>query len=124
MRVAAAVGLITRAVEAFVSAAPLASIAFGAVSLAAGLLLLLGLWTPVAGVLAALVSGWHGLPHPLDLSVDLLLGTLGVALALLGPGAWSVDARLFGWRRVELRNGNSDGNGSGGHHSSPGQSRS
>ena len=29
-----------------------------------------------------------------------MLGTLGVALALLGPGGWSVDARLFGWKRI------------------------
>jgi len=40
----------------------------------------------------------------------ILLGALAAALALLGPGAFSVDARLFGWRRVEIRNGNGDGN--------------
>ena len=28
------------------------------------------------------------------------LATLGAALALMGPGAWSVDARLSGWRRI------------------------
>jgi hypothetical protein len=30
-----------------------------------------------------------------------LLGTTACALAMLAPGLWSVDARLFGWKRVE-----------------------
>ena len=25
------------------------------------------------------------------------------SLALLGPGGWSVDARLFGWTRIDIR---------------------
>jgi len=33
--------------------------------------------------------------------VWLLLGTAAVALAMLGPGLWSIDARLFGWKRIE-----------------------
>ena len=31
-----------------------------------------------------------------------LLGALGAALAMLGPGAWSVDARLFGRKRIQI----------------------
>jgi hypothetical protein len=46
-----------------------------------GMLLIVGLWTPAVGTVAAVAA----------------------ALALLGPGAWSVDARLFGWRRIEIR---------------------
>jgi hypothetical protein len=34
--------------------------------------------------------------------VHSLLATLGAALALMGPGAWSVDARLAGWRRIHI----------------------
>jgi hypothetical protein len=30
-----------------------------------------------------------------------MLGTAGAALAMLGPGLWSVDARLYGWKRLE-----------------------
>ena len=68
-----------------------------------GLLLLAGLWTPIAGVLVALDAVGHGLFHPADSWQWLQLGTLGAALALLGPGAWSIDARLFGWKRIEIR---------------------
>ena len=74
-----------------------------------GLLLLAGLWTPIAGGLAALCALSYGLAHPADGWQSLLLGTIGVALALLGPGGWSIDARLFGWKRIEIpRHGDLD----------------
>jgi uncharacterized membrane protein YphA (DoxX/SURF4 family) len=69
--------------------------------IAAGVLLVLGLWTPIAGTLAALVESWKMLTLPGDTSLWMLLAAVGAALAMLGPGLWSVDARLFGWRRVE-----------------------
>jgi len=69
-----------------------------------GLLLLIGLWTPVTGVLVALDAVLQeSLSHPAYPWLWLLLGTNGAALALIGPGAWSIDARLFGWRRIEIR---------------------
>jgi hypothetical protein len=76
------------------------------VAAGAGIFLLFGLWTPVAGTLAAAVQLWNLISLPGDPWVYILTGTLGVALALLGPGAWSVDARLFGWRRIDIRDRN------------------
>jgi putative oxidoreductase len=74
---------------------------------AAGMLLTAGLWTPIAGALAAGVELWCTFSPPGDPLPHILLGTLGAALALVGPGAWSVDARLFGWKRINIRNRNS-----------------
>lgn len=74
-----------------------------AVALAAAILLIIGLWTPIAGTLVAAVEAWTVFSQPGDPWIYILLGALGAALALLGPGAWSVDARLFGWKRLDIR---------------------
>jgi putative oxidoreductase len=72
------------------------------VATGAAALLLAGLWTPVAGVLMAAAELCLAFSHPSDPWVHLLVGALGAALAMLGPGAWSVDARLFGRKRIQI----------------------
>jgi hypothetical protein len=67
-----------------------------------GILLIVGLWTPVSGSLAALLGLWNAVSQLGDPWASILLGTIGAALAMIGPGAWSVDARLFGWRRIDI----------------------
>ncbi len=74
------------------------------ITVGTGTLLIIGLWTPMTGVLVAIIELWIAISRPGDLSIPLLLGTLGAALAMLGPGAWSIDARLFGRRRIEIGN--------------------
>jgi uncharacterized membrane protein YphA (DoxX/SURF4 family) len=68
----------------------------------AGLLLIAGLWTPVMGTLVALIEIGEILTPAGDRWVHLLLGSMPAALAMLGPGVWSIDARLFGWKRFEI----------------------
>ena len=70
----------------------------GAVS---GILLLAGLWTPVSGAGTAVVEAWLAFSHPSHLWMPLTLAVLGASLAMIGPGAWSLDARLFGRKQIE-----------------------
>ena len=67
----------------------------------AGVLLLLGLWTPVCGTLIAVVEVWVAYSS-VGGGIPIMLGTLGVTLAMIGPGAWSIDARLFGRKHFEI----------------------
>jgi len=66
-----------------------------------GLLLVAGMWTPVVATLAAVTALLMGYSHPACVRYWLVAAICG-ALALLGPGAWSVDARLFGWKRIDI----------------------
>jgi putative oxidoreductase len=68
----------------------------------AALLLLAGLWTPVSGLVIAVLEIWNSFASPEHLRSSILLATLGVALAMLGPGVRSIDARLFGRKRIEI----------------------
>lgn len=70
----------------------------------AGILLLAGLWRPIMGVLVATIELWNAYSQPGDPWTHILLGTLGVAMALLGAGAWSVDARLLDGNGSPLEN--------------------
>src|SRR5215813_6041760 len=99
MRVIAGVALISTAIMRLQSGANVIPIA----AILAGLLLLAGLWTPVAGSLVAIIGIWRTVRHISDPWAGILLATLGVALAMVRPGAWSVDARLFGWKRIDVR---------------------
>ena len=67
----------------------------------AALLLIAGLWTPVAGAVVAVVAISEMLSTGELLNGHLLAATIGCALTMLGPGRLSMDARLFGWKRIE-----------------------
>jgi len=70
----------------------------------AGMLLLAGMWTPVSGTVVAVLQLWIAFSGAGYLRAVLLQAALGVALAMLGPGAWSVDALLFGRKRIDIPN--------------------
>ena len=103
MRVVAAAAVGFKAVSSLSDQFQIASAPIIALQIGAGLLLLVGLWTPVAGLLVVVLEGWLLFAQSQDAWPHILLATLGGALALLGPGAWSADARLYGWKRVDIR---------------------
>jgi putative oxidoreductase len=67
----------------------------------AGILLLAGLWTPVAGILVAIMEAWTAFSRPASPALAAVLAVLGASLAMIGPGAWSLDAWIFGRKHIE-----------------------
>jgi putative oxidoreductase len=68
----------------------------------AAMLFLVGFWTPFVGALISVAELWIALGHFSDPWVAVMLATFGGTVAMLGPGAFSVDARLFGRRHLEV----------------------
>lgn len=74
-----------------------------ALVLAGAACLLIGFVTPIVAVLIGLgsvtliFSSFHFATQNLDMIV------LSTAIALLGPGAFSIDARMFGRREILIR---------------------
>jgi hypothetical protein len=63
-------------------------------------LIWIGLWTPLAAVVGAAIQVIVStLGRGFEVSL-LVCAAVSLSLALLGPGAWSVDARLFGRKRI------------------------
>lgn len=100
LRLAVGIALASHAVMALRSGPPVGPTVLNVLAGVVGILLLIGLWTPVAGTLLAVVASLSVVMHPADPWNCIFLGALGAGLVLVGPGAWSVDAYLFGWKRI------------------------
>jgi uncharacterized membrane protein YphA (DoxX/SURF4 family) len=82
--------------------------AAGAVALASGVALLVGFLTPLAGGLVTLETIAAGLSlislpavrYPESAIMIGFVGVVATAIVLIGPGALSVDSRLFGRREI------------------------
>jgi putative oxidoreductase len=73
----------------------------------AGIFLTVGLWTPAAGFVVLACEFWMAIIVPTDLQQRALLGSNAAALAMLGPGAISLDNLLFGRKRMHVRGASS-----------------
>ena len=102
LRLAAGVTLIYQEVTALAGGASFAAGAFAAPVILGGVLLLAGLWTPIAGALVALAAIAEAISHPTARAEFAAIAIMATALALVGPGAWSVDAWLYGWKEIKI----------------------
>jgi len=99
LRGAAAIPLIHAGLLTASSPAP---VTVELVTAGAAILLLIGLWTPLAGGLIAVAELSLALSNPAAPWTFVHTGVLGAALAMLGPGGCSVDARLFGRKHIQI----------------------
>jgi uncharacterized membrane protein YphA (DoxX/SURF4 family) len=106
LRFAIGVSEIIRGIDCIRSHSPLA----GAVELASGVLLLIGFLTPIAAILVDLRAAAFAYGKFSVLSAGVIeaswtnisVALIATALALLGPGSISVDALLFGRRKIVI----------------------
>jgi putative oxidoreductase len=102
LRLATGSALIYQGIIPLIRHAPFAPAFFHAVVILLGSLLLAGLWTPIAGALVAVITIWEMVSHLAFRPELAWIAIIAGALALLGPGAWSVDARLYGWKQIKI----------------------
>jgi hypothetical protein len=102
LRVIVAITLIARCVQ-LANGSSLKTITPHVIAAGLSLFVLFGLWTSVAGAVVAIIELFIAFSHNQDPWLSVLLASVGVALALLGPGDFSLDARRFGWKRIEIR---------------------
>jgi putative oxidoreductase len=85
---------------------PLATVALQIFAVIAGVVLMVGFFTPVVGALAAIAQVWVAVSqitsHLGDPWSAMAQATVAAGLAMIGPGAWSIDARRFGRKRIDL----------------------
>jgi uncharacterized membrane protein YphA (DoxX/SURF4 family) len=102
LRAAAAIPTVQHGIAGFLATALPSHVVLQLTATAAAALLLIGVWTPLFGVLLAVAETFLAFSHSNDPWIHIVLGAVGAALAMLGPGAWSVDARLFGRKRIQI----------------------
>lgn len=106
LRLLTGVTLIYSGISSIHEESPPLFVTLQTVGIAGGMALCVGLFTPVAGVLAALAKAWITIwrfsSHTGDPWMALTQSILAAVLTMIGPGAWSIDARRFGRKHIDL----------------------
>jgi putative oxidoreductase len=102
IRIAAGAALIIDGRSSILPGQPILPLILGVLAIADGAILIAGLWTPLAGILAFALSAAEILVYHENPCPDILLAAMGAGVAFVGPGALSIDARLFGLKKIDI----------------------
>jgi putative oxidoreductase len=102
LRLTVGVMAITHDVMVFTRGPSAASAVFHALSIVLAAILLVGLWTPIVATLMGVSALLGALSHDVTWAQGVLVAILSFALALIGPGTWSIDARLYRWKKIKI----------------------
>ena len=103
LRLVAGILLIYDGVVALRTGPDLQTTILQSLAIGTGTLLILGLWTPIAGTLVILVEVCFVILGTTQVRSNILLGALGAALAVLIPGIRFIDALRYGRKRFDIR---------------------
>ncbi len=101
LRLVASTLAICEGVSAGIRPTPYPGAVLQVLTLASACFVLIGLATPFAAVALSMCELWMALSKCIQWPLAIALGGVALALAMLGPGSMSVDARLFGRRHID-----------------------
>ena len=102
LRLAAGCSLIVERIQMTLHVPPSPLLEINVVLIMMGICICLGFWTPVMAALEGVGELLMAVTDPARYESHLLLAILGISLAMLGPGAWSIDALIFGRKRITV----------------------
>ena len=106
LRLLTAGGLVYSGIEGIRQVPVPLTIGLQGAGIAAGILLAIGLFTPLAGTVAALAEAGIAIARfsseTANAWIALAQVILAVALVMIGPGAYSIDAHRFGRKHFDL----------------------